>query len=59
MKNHHNGDKETAKNQSMIDHHENSRYSVGGFMETGNPAEAQQKARMMRNENNRTETVES
>lgn len=43
-----------AKNQSMADKSNESRNSVTGYMETGNDAQVQAKARALRNNNNRS-----
>lgn len=43
-----------AKNQSMADKSNESRNSVTGYMETGNDAQIQAKARALRNNNNRS-----
>lgn len=43
-----------AKNQSMSDKSNESRNSVTGYMETGNDAQIQAKARALRNNNNRS-----
>lgn len=43
-----------AKNQSMVDKSNESLNSVTGYMETGNDAQVQAKARALRNNNNRS-----
>lgn len=53
-----NKEREKAQMQSAIDNSHDSRNSTHGYLETGNPAEVHAKARAMRNNNNRTETVE-
>lgn len=49
---------ETAKLSSAVDNSNDSRNSYHGYMEIGNPAEVHGKARAMRNNNNRTDTVD-
>lgn len=53
-----NKETEGAKFQSAIDNSNDSRNSTHGYLETGNPAEVHAKARAMRNNNNRTDTVD-
>lgn len=43
-----------AQNQSMIDKSDESRNSRTGYMDTGNEAQVQAKARALRNNNNRS-----
>lgn len=43
-----------GKNQSMADKSNESLNSVTGYMETGNDAQVQAKARALRNNNNRS-----
>jgi hypothetical protein len=44
--------KENSKIESMIDHDNNSRNSVHGYMEMGNDAQVHAKARALRNNDN-------